>query len=73
MKTDFVFKHFQELPNGISEILLCLQTLECLLWFPMFIYTLLMKTDFVFKHFQGWYGVVRSGTEWYVVVRELLE
>ena len=31
-------KQFQELANGIAKILLCLQTVVCLLWFVMFIY-----------------------------------
>ena len=53
-KTDFDSKQFQELAHEISKILLCLQTVLCLLWFPMFIYIFLMKADFGTM----WYGVV---------------
>ena len=52
VKTDLVAKQFQELAIGISKILLCLQTMECLLWFSMFIYIFFVKTDFVSKQFQ---------------------
>ena len=41
-----VYLHFFRQNN------LCLQTLECLLWFPMFIYIFLVKTNFVSKQFQ---------------------
>ena len=74
VKTDFDYKQSQELANGISKILLCLQTMECLLWFPMFIYIFLVKADFgsmwhgVARGPTRWYGVVPGSTEWYGVV-----
>ena len=38
--------------QGISKIFFCLQTLDHLFWFSMFIYIFSISTDFVFKHFQ---------------------
>ena len=62
VKTNFDSKQFQELDNGISKILVCLQTLECLLWFPMFIYIFFDESrlwDDVIRGGMGSYGIVR--------------
>ena len=74
------FQQFQELANEILKILLCLQTLGCLLWFPKFIWVVQSGTGWygvvwgstgrhgVVRCGTGWYGVVRCGTDWYVML-----
>ena len=71
VKTNFVSKQFQELANGISKILLCLQTVECLLWFPKFIWVVQSGTGLygVVRDSTGRHDVVRCGTGWHSLVR----